>query len=192
MIADTIEADGRTPLRRQAELRLRAGTAPNARGAPTGAAALELLHRLASAPGSAADALKLLHELQVHQVELDLQRDQLDRNQTELSETLAHYVALFDFGPVAYLTIDTDGAVLDANIAAAELLGLERTALGGRRVDSFLTPNSRPVFLELRQRLTRKGSSESCEVQSDCTGSSTRRLQVVARVSADGRMLFMV
>ena len=69
-------------LRVDAEDRLEHGTAPPTRGWPTGSEALRLLHSLASAPASASEALKLLHELQVHQVELDLQREQMEQKRS--------------------------------------------------------------------------------------------------------------
>ncbi len=89
-------------LRERAEARLKAGSAPPTRGWPTGVGTLQLLHELASTPESAVDALKLLHELQVHQVELDLQHEQIEITQRELAEDLARYQALYELAPLAY------------------------------------------------------------------------------------------
>jgi hypothetical protein len=81
-----------TPLRHQAETRIREGDAPqDTHRWSTGVEALTLLHDLASAPASAGDALKLLHELQVYQVELDLQYEQMELSQRELAEELHRY-----------------------------------------------------------------------------------------------------
>jgi hypothetical protein len=76
-------------LRQHAESRLQEGEAPKTLGWSSSAQALSLLHRLASDPASAADALKLLHELQVHQVELDLQHEQMEQQLLELSGALS-------------------------------------------------------------------------------------------------------
>ena len=98
-------------LRQSAEERIDKGTAPATRGWPTGMQALTLLHGLASEPDTASDALKLLHELQVHQVELDLQHEQAEQDRRELTENLANSAALFDLAPFAYLTLEREGLV---------------------------------------------------------------------------------
>ena len=107
-------------LRRNAEERLEKGTAPFSRGLPAGTQALTLLHGLASTPETATDALKLLHELQVHQVELDLQHEQAEQECRQFAEDLANYTCLFDLAPFAYLSLDPEGLVIAANRIAAD------------------------------------------------------------------------
>lgn len=88
MSMHAVDSSKLSELRQHAEARLNGGQAPKTLGWSSSAQALSLLHRLASDPASAADALKLLHELQVHQVELDLQHEQMEQQLLELSETL--------------------------------------------------------------------------------------------------------
>lgn len=88
MSIDVFDPRGLTLLRQRAEGRLEEGMAPATLGWSTGTGALTLLHRLAGDPASAGDALKLLHELQVHQVELDLQHEQMEQQLLELGEAL--------------------------------------------------------------------------------------------------------
>jgi hypothetical protein len=95
------DSSGQPTLRQQAHHQLVAGVAPQSRGWGVSVEALTLLHRLASQPGSASDALKLLHELQVHQVELDLQQAQLEANERELNDELSRYRLLFEQAPSA-------------------------------------------------------------------------------------------
>jgi PAS domain S-box-containing protein len=150
-------------LRLDAEARLREGSAPATCGWPTGIGALSLLHHLASDPGSADDALKLLHELQVHQVELDLQHEHMEATQRELAEDLANYRAFHDYAPVACLRLDAEGLVLDGNAAAARLFGLAREEWRGRLVETLFAPESRPALAGLLRRLGSGSSADGCE-----------------------------
>ncbi len=129
------------------ELRLRAlkrlsGSADSHDKRFDASAALGVLHELASSPSSAGAALTLLHELQVHQVELDLQNEELRHSRTELEATLARQVQLYDFAPVGYVTVDRSTALQELNLTAAGMLGSERDQLLWRTLDSFLEPDS--------------------------------------------------
>ncbi len=152
-------------LRRQAEEMLKEGSVQPTYGWLTSSDALSLLHKLASTPGSAADALKLLHELQVHQVELDIQHEQLEARQEELSEDLVHCARLYDFAPVAYISVSRDGKINRANIATAALYGVDHDELIGRNVDDFLEPESRAVLRKLVARVRDGDLDETCEVR---------------------------
>lgn len=102
--------------------------------------ALRVLYELASAPETAPSALALLHELQVHQVELELQADTLQAAHDELASALARQMQLYDCAPTAYFTIGRDTRVWDANLTGAQCMGLERNALVGQRLDGFVSP----------------------------------------------------
>jgi PAS domain S-box-containing protein len=180
------------PLRHQAEALIQRGSPPRAKVAATGAEAIALLHRMASDPERASDVLKLLHELQVHQVELDLQHEQLEQSRDELAHALDRYVERYDFAPVGYFAVDRDGKILEGNLAAAEFCGVERAALSGRRIDSLVTPRSRLALLALLKRLGTSDSRDTCEVQIDEAGKVSRLFQVVATVSPSDRSLMMM
>jgi PAS domain S-box-containing protein len=178
-------------LRRDAETRLKAGSAPPTTGWSVGVNALSLLHKLASTPESAIDALKLLHELQVHQVELDLQHEQIETTQRELAEDLARYQGLYEYVPVAYLNVSLQRDILECNFAGASLFGIAHDDMRGRNLESFLAPASRPALLLLLKRLRVDGSSESCEVQAGA-GKVSRKLQVLASITPGGRSFMVV
>ena len=152
-------------LRTHAEDKLKHGAAPPTHGWLTSLDALSLLHKLASSPGSAGDALKLLHELQVHQVELDLQHEQLEASERELTEDLIHCARLYDFAPVGYFSVSPHGKITRANVAGAALCGEDRAELIGRRVDDFLAPESRPVLEKLVAKVRDGVLDESCDVR---------------------------
>jgi len=191
MSKDCVESESGLNLRVDAETRLREGSAPPSSGVPTDAGALTLLHKLASTPASADDALKLLHELQVHQVELDMQQEQLESTRRELAEDLARYQGLYQFLPAGYFKVDSGGDIIEGNLAGAELFGMRQGELAGRQIDSFLAPGSRPVLRALLQEVRLSGSRAACEVTSGGEAADSRQWRIVAR-NAPGASYYLI
>jgi formate hydrogenlyase transcriptional activator len=93
------------------------------------------------------EALRLLHELQVHQVELEMQNDEMRRGQEELETSLNTYAELYDFAPVGYFTFDPSGVVRNANLTGAQLLGIERGLLINTPFSDFVSDEGeRKIF----------------------------------------------
>jgi PAS domain S-box-containing protein len=114
---------------------------------------------------SAEEARRLLHELQVHQIELEMQNEELARARAEAEELLRQYTDLYDFAPVGYLTLTRDGTIRQVNLAGASLLGLARGELINRRLGVFVSVESRPAFsVFLEKVFSGGGSKEACEV----------------------------
>lgn len=180
----TDEKPTHVQLRQSAEVQLKAGIAPGTQGWTIGAAALSLLHSLASNPTTAGDALKLLHELQVHQVELDLQHEHMETDRRELGHLADHYAELYDFAPLAYFTVDDAGRIIEGNLAAARMLGAERDDLGGRGIDSLVTADSGPALRALLEQARSSDLSYSCRAQAR-EGSAW--LEVTAAASPRGQ-----
>ncbi|MFU8788177.1 MAG: EAL and GGDEF domain-containing protein [Methylobacter sp.] len=88
-------------------------------------------------PGSADE---LLHELQIHQLELKIQHEDLLHAHAVLEESYDRYVDLYDFAPVGYLTLTNDGLIAEVNLTAARLLGSDRKKLLKRRFSAFISP----------------------------------------------------
>jgi len=93
---------------------------------------------LRQTPDGLAD--KLAHELHVHQVELESQNEELRRTQSDLAAARDRYLDLFDFAPVGYFTLDSDGVIQECNLTGATLLGERRTALKGCSFSRFVAP----------------------------------------------------
>ncbi len=104
------------------------------------------------------DVSALLHELQVHQIELEVQNDELRDAMTAAEEAVSRYTDLYDFAPVGYLTLDESSRILGSNLAAATMLGLPRSEMKGLQFTFFIAPSSRAVFSRLCR--TARGSEE--------------------------------
>jgi PAS domain S-box-containing protein len=102
-------------------------------------------------PGRAAqpDAVgteRLLHELRVHQIELELQNEELRASRHESEVLLRRYAELFDFAPFGYVRLDPRGTVVDCNFSAARLLGAERRRIAGRAFQSFVAAQEQGAY----------------------------------------------
>lgn len=117
----------------------------------------------ARAPNSEADARRLLQELQVHQVELEIQNAELQeaRNRTEV--LLEKYTDLYDFAPVGYLSLDEQGRILEVNLTGAALLGVERSRLIKQPLLRYMVPRSQPAFLAFLEQVFAGHGKRVCE-----------------------------
>jgi PAS domain S-box-containing protein len=110
------------------------------------------------------DARRWVHELEVHQIELELQNAELMRSRGLVEDALARYSDLYDFAPVGYFTLDTDGTILQANLAGSRLLQVERRSLVGARLALFLSPADRAAFAAFLERVFATRVPEACEL----------------------------
>ena len=99
---------------------------------------------------------RLVQELQIHQIELEMQNEELKKARDEAEAERERYLDLYDFAPVGYFTLDRDGVIRQVNLAGARLLGLERSLLLNRRFGQFVSPADRPRL----QRLPEEGLRE--------------------------------
>ena len=120
--------------------------------------------KAASIPTTEADTRRLIHELEVHQIELEMQNKELARSRAEMEALLRQYADLYDFSPVGYFTLARDGAILQVNLAGANLLGVERRALIKRRFGVFVNAQSRTTFNAFLDKVFTSGSKEACEI----------------------------
>lgn len=127
-----------------------------------------------------ADPQRLLHELQVHQVELEMQNEELQRIRQETATALDQYTDLYDHAPVGYCTLGTDGTVLKLNLLAATLLGAERSRIMGRRFALWLAAGDRPAFSQFLAQEMTGGGKQVCEVRLEPKATGPRVLQAKA------------
>ena len=111
------------------------------------------------------DISSLLHELHVHQIELEMQNEQLRDDQRELDEQRAKWSDLFELAPVGYLALNAEGIVCDANLTAIHLLGLEQQSPVGQSFDAFVFPKDRDTYYLHVRALEKSGGPRSCELR---------------------------
>ncbi len=111
------------------------------------------------------DDAKLVHELQVHQIELEMQNEELVRSRAELETSLERYSELYDFAPVGYFTLGRDGSIRQVNLTGARLLGVARSELLMRRIGAFVAAADVSAFNAVLDRALESGNTESCEVE---------------------------
>ncbi len=114
---------------------------------------------------SAAEARRLVEDLQIHhQVELELQNQTLLEMRQQVEQSLKRYTDLYDFAPVGYATLASDGAIQEINRAGAKLLGMECAHLIERRLGLFVSADTRPVFNVFLEQALVGVIPASCEV----------------------------
>jgi two-component system CheB/CheR fusion protein len=110
------------------------------------------------------ESRRLVHELQVHQIELELQNEELQQTRADLEAGLKRYADLYDFAPVGYLTLSNDGAIQKVNLTGARLLGQERSRLVGVRFGLFVAMDCRSAFNLLLKQVFEKEGNQVCDL----------------------------
>ena len=111
------------------------------------------------------EVLQLVHELQVHQIELEIQNEELRRAQETITETGNRYADLYDFAPVGYVTLDPHGLIVEVNLTGARLLGAPRNVLLQKPFILFVASGDRQAFHAYLRRLPASGAPQSCELE---------------------------
>ena len=166
---DKAESNGLDELRQRAEARLRdqADVTPEM---------------------SPEETSNLVHELRTHQIELEMQNEELRRAQDELEASRARYFDLFDLAPVGYFTLSEQGLILEANLTGSGLLGVDRTALVKQRLTRFILPEDQDIYYRHRKQLLETGSPQVYELRVLRANAAPfwARLEATAAQDADG------
>ena len=118
-----------------------------------------------AAPLSLEHATQLLHELRVHQVELEMQNDELRRVQEALLASRTLYFNLYDLAPVGYLTLDDKNSILESNLAAATMLGGPRQVIKQIPFTRYIVADDQDAFYLYRKRLFAAGDLQQLELR---------------------------
>lgn len=113
---------------------------------------------------SPAAVRELAHELQVHQIELEMQNEELRKTQLQLEEARARYFDLYDLAPISYCTVNETGLIVEANLATASMLGETRGALLGKRISRYIRKECQDTYYLSRKLLKASGERQSCEL----------------------------
>jgi PAS domain S-box-containing protein len=129
---------------------------------------------------------RLIHELEVHKIELEMQNAELAKSRDDLEEMLEKYTELYDFAPVGYLSIDQNSLLSKINLAGSGFLGINRAQLNGRRFTDFIALADRPAFSLFLERLFKSQSNEKCEVALINGGGPTAFVKIAAVAAVSG------
>ena len=122
------------------------------------------LSKRKKSPATEVDSMRLIHELEVHQIELEMQNEELEQARVEAETVHRQYTDLYDFAPVGYFTLTRDGTIHMCNLTGANLLGAERRKLIKRRFGVFVSVELRPAFSAFLEKIFTTGKNEACEV----------------------------
>lgn len=109
-------------------------------------------------------ARELLHELEVHQIELEMQNEQLRQTEASLEASRDHYIDFYDFAPVGYITLDRNGLITEINLTGAALLGSERAKLLKRHLSGFIAPGDSDSYHRHFLQVINSDLKQSCEL----------------------------
>ena len=117
--------------------------------------------------GIGEESLRLLHELQVHQIELEMQNENLLKERAKLEQMeaeLGKYKDLYDFATVGYFNLDHRGTIHAVNLTGSGFLGIERSLLINRPLEHFISAETRPVFQEFLANVFASKTKKTCEL----------------------------
>ena len=132
-------------------------------------------------PTAPWDAERLLHELQVHQIELELHNEELRQAYEEADSLRRQCADIYDFAPVGYFTLDAHGVILNVNLAGAILLGIKRSQHARHRFAASVKPECLPVFNRFLEETLDAKCKKRCEIVLTAT---SQRPEAIVRIEA--------
>ena len=138
---------------------------------------------------SPEEVRQMLHELRVHQIELEMQNEELRRAQAELKVSRSRYFDLYDLAPVGYFTLSETGQILEANLTAGTLLGVTRSDLVKQSLTRFIFPEDQDIYYQYRKQIPATGGARVCELRfvNKESGPFWARVEATSVPEADGR-----
>jgi two-component system cell cycle sensor histidine kinase/response regulator CckA len=134
-------------------------------------------------PSSPEEMLRLIHELSVHQIELEMQQQELRQSRQKLEKSLERYTDLYDFAPLGYLTLAPDSKIVEVNLTATKMLDIERSRLRGKRLEHFIAAKDLQTFKALLKRVFNRKEPNYCEATLSRPGTTTTS-QKIFRIEA--------
>jgi PAS domain S-box-containing protein len=119
---------------------------------------------------SEGDALKLIHELEVQQVELDMQYDELVYARAEAHQMAEKFSELYEFAPLGYFALSKEGRIIESNLYGAKMLGKERSNLKNSQFAFFISNDTKQIFNQFLWKIFNAKAKENCEVTLSING----------------------
>lgn len=134
---------------------------------------------------SPEDMRSVIHDLQVHQIQLEMQNEDLHLTQRRLEESRDKYSDLYDFAPVGYLTVSRSGLIMEANLTCAGLLGVGRGSLAKMPLSRFIARDDEDIFFLHRRRVFAERTQQSCELTMEKSDGTQFHAQLKSMVTQD-------
>jgi PAS domain S-box-containing protein len=133
------------------------------------------------------DMQNVVQELRVHQIELEMQNEELRHTQQELEASREKYFDLYDMAPAGYVSLNEKGIILEANLSVATLLGRERSLLVGRPLTRFIHKEDQDIYYLCHRQLTAKCVPQMCEIRMQRKNGAPfwARMDIVAKQNID-------
>ncbi len=132
------------------------------------------------------DLRRVQHELLVHQIELEMQNEELRNARAELEASLERYTDLYEFSPLGYFTLTPDGVILQVNLTGAKLLGMPRANLVGKRFGILVAKANQPTFHDFLSKIFAQGKTQRSKLELTVKGRDSLYVRAEASPSPNG------
>ena len=140
---------------------------------------------------SETDILRLNHELQVHQIELEMQNEELRLANEQAEFAAKKYTKLYDFAPSGYFILSKEGKIIDLNLSGANMLGKERSGLKNSRFGFFVSNDTKPIFNLFLSKVFNSKAEESCEITLSTDGNLPMYVSLNGIVTENSEQCFV-
>ncbi len=141
---------------------------------------------------SETETLKLIHELEVHQIELQLQNEELKLAKEQEKVASEKIIELYDFAPSGYFALSKEGKIKEVNLSGAKMLGHERSLLKNNLFHFFVSEDKRDVFKDFFQKVFESKTKESCEVTLSTDDNLPMHIYITGIVTENGEQCFVI
>jgi len=132
---------------------------------------------------SEIDVLKINHELQVHQIELEMQNDELTYSKERTDEIAEKYIDLYNFAPIGFFTLSSEGIIKEANEFGSQMLGIEPAQLVDCNFDSFISYEDKKIFNSFLDKAFESRSNETCLVSMPIDRNSKKQILLTGNIT---------
>jgi len=155
----------------------------------------ELLKKKPAKPGSILDEdqiFKLIHELEVHQIELELQNQELLLEKAQITAQAEKYAELYDFAPSGYFTLSNNGEILELNLCGSQMLGKDRTFLISKMFGLYVSDDSKPIFNRFLDKVFSSKLQDICEVALQVNNNLPMYVHLSGSVTENGEQCLII
>jgi signal transduction histidine kinase len=137
-------------------------------------------------------SFKLIHELEVHKIELEMQNIELERTRSTAMEAVKKYTELYDFAPSGYFTLSREGKIVEINLLGSQMLGKERNKLTSSLFGFFVSADTKPIFNIFMDSVFKRKVKESCELVITNNGNLPLHVHLTGNVAENGEECLII